>query len=156
MSVEFDTPANRIISEFAPKSRFVLDTTLPDLTFLRQLSVQGRLRYDFIDLSATGSITITPPTGETYFLYRILLNVAMAGRWGLTVVNDGITRSIQRINNPAADESTQFEYDIFDSLVGNGTKSLVITANEVAGTAATTLTIFGWVENTSRIRDVAT
>ena len=44
------------------------------------------------------------------------------------------------------------DIDIFDSLVGDGTKELVI---QFTGTANGTISSFGWVENTSRIRDVA-
>ena len=153
MSVEFDTPANRIIQQLQPKSQFGLDTSLPDLTWLRQLSVQGRLTYDFMSATADDNITITPPTGETQFIYQIIINVADTGVWQFTLTNSGITRTVFTIREGTATRSTQFVYNIFDSLSGDGVKTINLFADEITGTANVHMTILGWKENTARIRD---
>ena len=147
MSVEFDTPANRIIQQLQPKNQFRINTSLPDLTFLRQLSVQGRLRYDFLADTSGVSLSIVPTIGETYFLYRVL--ASLTGNTGaLRVTNNGQRRAqanMHLTNFPV------FTLDILDSLVGDSIKSIDI---ELTGTANGNVTALGWVENTSRIRDV--
>jgi len=152
LSVEFDSPANRIISEFAPKNKFRVDTSLPDLAFLRQLSIQGRLRYfQGSTVGAGVAVTITPNVGETLFIYRILGSASTgAGVTGLTVANDGETRAVIVV---IASATTSIVLDMFDSLVGDGIKSFT-----VENTSATNaqVSVLAWVENTSRIRDVAT
>ncbi len=148
--IEFDTPANRIIQQLQPKNQFRIDTSLPDISFLRQLSVQGRLRYFTGQVTPSGGIilTITPNLGETIFIYRIAMTqTASASR--ITLVNDGNIRVDFIINvtlNPI------FTFDILDSLVGDGIKTITLE-----GTAGATIgTVLGWSENTSRIRDVTT
>ena len=145
MSVEFDSPANRIISEFAPKNKFALQTNLPDLSFLRHLSVLGRLRYN--RGSGATTITLTPPTGETLFFYGGLFGSGAAAASTFTIKNNGITRAAFVI---AASDFKQV--DLVDSLVGDGTKTFTVTGSNAAGS----FNIFTWVENTARIRDVAT
>ena len=140
MSVEFDTPANRIIAQQQPKNQFRVNTTLPDITFLRQMSVQGRLRY------ITGG-TITPTNGETFFCYAIYAtNTDASNTRVLTVVNDGTTRFSLTLAALAGVEITNF----MDSLVGDGTKTFTASGTNI------TITFLGWVENTARIRDVTT
>ena len=149
MSVEFDTPANRVISQFQPKNQFGIDTSLPDLTFLRQLSVQGRLRYFQGQL-----LTITPTIGETLFIYKISAsNPSGAGPVVLTILNDGQTRFTislaPAIIASAGSGTSAVDIPFFDSLVGDSIKSITTTG-------AINVTLLCWVENTSRIRDVAT
>ena len=149
MSVEFDTPANRVVRQFQPKNQFGIDTSLSDLTFLRQLSVQGRLRYN-----QGAVITIVPPTGETYFLYRVAISNTSNALGTFTLVNDGMTRVSLVLAPPfealgAGVATSALTIDVMDSLVGNGVKSIVFTQTNG------TVTALGWVENTSRIRDVA-
>ena len=92
MSVEFNTPAERVIESFKPKNEFRLNTSLPDFAFLRALSVQGRLRY-FQDTISTAAITITPSTGETFFFYKLIaLNVNVNDPSTLSIVNDTQTK----------------------------------------------------------------
>ena len=150
MSVEFDTPANRIIQQFEPKNKFRIDTSLPELAFLRQLSIQGRLRYE--RGSGQTPITITPNVGDTIFIYRIeLTNAEASNTCVFTITNDGITRvaftlaALGVIGQP-------YTLDLLDSLVGDGTKQFKITTNRDGAQVA----IQFWLENTSRIRDVAT
>ena len=144
MSVEFDSPANRIIQQLQPKNQFRIDTSLPDLAFLRQLSVQGRLRYFFgSGIGAGTPITITPTIGETLFIYKILLGANAAVIF--TITNAGNTRA-QVI------ASTGFELNLFDSLVGDGIKT--VTVANASGNVE--VSVLGWIENTSRIRDVTT
>ena len=141
MSVEFDTPANRIIAQFAPKNQFGIDTSLPDMAFLRQMSIQGRLRF------FRGGSTIIPPTGETFFLYQIVANgTSDLTNGSVTLTNSGVTRISIGVGNIS---TIGIVLPIFDSLVGDGIRSMVTSFASATGHA------LGWVENTSRIRDVA-
>ena len=153
LSVEFDTPANRIIQQLQPKNQFRIDTSLPDLAFLRQLSVQGRLRFSqATDLNAN-PITITPATGETFFFYRAEFLNNSAVNSDVAISNDGNTRYSMLL--PAATTAVLFiTTEFIDSLVGNGVKTFDITASNAS--SLTACSVFGWVENTSRIRDVTT
>ena len=144
MSVEFDTPANRIIQQLQPKNQFRIDTSLPDLAFLRQLSVQGRLRYFN---SASTDLTITPTEGETLFIYRITLNNQASTVRGFTILNDGNSRAVVSVG---INDSKQI--DFFDSLVGDSIKTILINGSA----SGTNISVLGWVENTARIRDVTT
>ena len=151
MSVEFDTPANRIIQQLQPKNKFRIDTSLPDIAFLRQLSVQGRMWYEQAFASDTNLtlLTRTPPTGSTDFYYSILLNVTGSGTFVIILSTDGQTRWTGKV----ALGSHQF--NIFDSLSGDGIKTINISVTK-GGTASMDASLFGWTENTARIRDVAT
>ena len=144
MSIEFDTPANRIIASQAPKNQFRVDTSLSDLALLRQLSVQGRLRYDSV---TNGTLTITPKNGETYFLYKIQFSNTGANTRTVTLSNDGMVRATMIVTG-----GTGVERNIFDSLAGDGIKTMTITQSGIT----VAKTALGWVENTSRIRDPAT
>ena len=143
MSIEFDSPANRIISEFAPKNKFTLNTSLPDLTWLRQLSIQGRLTINSQRIINGSPIIITPPTGETQFIYRIVITVTQVA--SLTIVNDSITRF-----SLVSSTAEPIILDYFDSLVGDGSKTIEFSVPS----GDINVTVFGWKENTSRIRDV--
>ena len=138
--IKFDTPANRIIQQLQPKNKFRIDTSLPDLAFLRQLSIQGRMRYD----TSNVTFTRTPPTGETYFLYKVSLS-NNGSSTSFNISNDGMTRY-----NVIVPTGTSIEVPVFDSLVGDGTKGITFTV----GSSDIFYSIHGWVENTSRIRDV--
>ena len=153
MSVEFETPAARVIKQFSGKDseQFKIPVDLPDITFLRALSVQGRLRYFQEDDLEANPITITPPTGETFFFYRAEFSNNSAVLSNVTMVNDGSTRWSQRLLAGTIGEG-QYITEFIDSLVGNGVKSLVFDATDAASLIDTS--VFGWVENTSRIRDV--
>ena len=150
MSVEFETPAARVIEQFSGKDdeQFRIPVDLPDITFFRALSVQGRLRYfQESDLNAN-PITITPPTGETFFFYRAEFLNNSAVNSTIAVINDGNTRWSMLAPATGINWVTQF----IDSLVGNGTKTFNVTAS--GATSLVACSVFGWVENTSRIRDV--
>ena len=145
-NIEFDTPANRIIQQLQPKNKFIINTSLPDISFLRQLSVQGRLRYN--RGSGASTITLTPSTGETLFFYGGLFGTDAATPTTYTIKNDGITR-VSFVANAA---TPLIQLNMMDSLVGDGTKTLKITGSA----ASSSFNVFTWVENTSRIRDVTT
>ena len=146
--VEFDTPANRIIAAQQPKERFRIDTSLPDIAFLRQLSIQGRLRFFTGTKASTGDIiTVTPNNGETFFVYKIFLNHVSSGLATFLITNGTNTRA--SITVVAGDGG--LEFNMFDSLVGNSIETINIHATVTAGTAQAN--ILGWSENTSRIRD---
>ena len=156
-SVEFDTPANRVIQQLQPKNQFLVDTSLADLAFLRQLSVQGRLWYLQASTSATAANLINRVTtlGSTDFIYRMTVSSGAAGSMNLTLSNDGMNRFnavFGGLSTSITDDS--FEFSIFDSLVGDGIKSFNIGVVE-SDTGFITVSLFGWTENTSRIRDVA-
>ena len=153
MSVEFESPATRVIEQFSGKkeSEFRIPTDLPDLTFLRRLSIQGRLLFEQKRSSATeDAITRTPAAGTTEFYYKIIASTQGTGSFTYSFINDGQTRFVVFTNLNSGILDTHF----MDSLVGNGTKTMIINANE-AGTATGDLSLFGWTENTSRIRDVS-
>ena len=155
-NIEFDTPANRVISQFAPKNKFRIDTSLPDMALLRQLSVQGRLRYNFgTDASSAAAdlITITPTTGETVFIYRIVYQTNSSADQDITYRNAGVLRESYSFS--IAKGSQLISDGFVDSLVGNDSDSIIIrAASASAGTR--TANVFSWIENTSRIRDVTT
>ena len=145
MSIEFDTPANRIISEFAPKNKFRIDSSLSGIALLRQLSIQGRLRYAVG--SGTTTITLTPNVGETIFIYQVRVHHIGTGSSILTITNDG---NIRDTSQAMGSTVSSLEFNIFDSLVGDNIKTFTVTSNNVGGRAS----IKFWSENTSRIRDV--
>ena len=148
MSVEFDTPANRIIAQQAPKNQFGIDTSLPDIAFLRQLTVQGRMRYTSGSISGLGVVTsFTPSNGETFFLLHAQFTCTSGVAVSVRLDNDDQARSSLSTLFGAV---TTFDVGI-DSLVGDGTKS--ISLNNLSATIAFG-NLIGWVENTSRIRDV--
>ncbi len=146
--VIFDTPANRVIAQQQPKNQFRIDTSLGDLAFLRSLAVQGRLRYFFGSSIGAGTpISIVPPDGETLFIYRFTVGASTGSVTLHTISNDGNVR-LQLVTD--TDATSLIEVTYFDSLVGDGIKAFTI-ANASNNASASA---FGWVENTSRIRDV--
>ena len=151
MSVEFDTPANRIIQQLQPKNQFRINTSLPDIAFLRQLSVQGRLRY-FQQNVSSSALIITPTTGETLFVYKAEFSNVGTGLGTITISNNGNDRWIQVISvNSTGNYLTT---DLFDSLVGDDVKTFEVVA--VGTNDNVVCSLYGWIENTARIRDVAT
>ncbi len=120
---------------------------LPDIAFLRQLSIQGRMRY--FQGTDDSDINITPPTGETLFI--------AGGSWSavgaqadrtIIVSNDGNIRETIFILTGTV-LNGNFNFGI-DSLVGNNLKSFL-----VQGSGNTSeFNLWGWTENTSRIRNV--
>ncbi len=147
--IQFPSPADRIIAAHSPKDKFRIDTSLPDLAFLRQLAIQGRLRYFFGTTSGAGTtVSVVPPVGETLFIYKVVIGATIGSVVSHTVTMDGIIR-INFGTDPDATNLIELSY--FDSLVGNGIKAFTISHGNTATGAA-----FGWVENTARIRDVAT
>ena len=147
-NIQFDTPANRIIAQQQPKNKFRIDTSLPDVAFLRQLSIQGRLRYFQEELT---DIIFTPANGETFFFLRAnARNTDAGGTRRFTIINAGMIR--ESFNLPANSVSS-VEYISnmkMDSLVGDGIKTFECQGQ----TDDLDMTMWGWVENTSRIRDV--
>ena len=149
--IEFETPASRVIKQFSGKDeeQFRIPADLPDLTFLRALSVQGRLRYVTGKGTGTFTVVFTPAIGETIFVYRFASSHKGTSTSTITFLNDGITRDVFQIG--VASNPTQTE--MLDSLVGNGTKTIGVSC--LSGSGGTgRVTVLGWSENTSRIRDV--
>ena len=155
MSVEFDTPANRVIAQQQPKNQFRVNTTLADIAFLRQMSVQGRLVFFQQLITSTTPLQITPSNGTTFFFYRASsVTGSSVTNATVSIVNDGQVREtfiVPRITT--GESSSPHTSEFIDSLVGDGTKVFEITS-DVATSIRTS--VFGWNENTSRIRDVAT
>ncbi len=146
--IEFDSPADRIVASQQSKNKFRIDSSLPDLGFLRQLSVQGRLRYFTGTNTSTTSdiITITPNVGETIFIYEIHFSCrAVVGKFNVT--NDGNLRLVADISLDATSAST---VPYFDSLVGDNIKSIIVES--IATKGPNTCPVFAWFKNTSRIK----
>ncbi len=137
-------------SRIIDRGEFGIPSTLPDLAFLRRLSIEGRLR--FFQANGSDDITITPNEGETFFfLGAIYSHNEAANTTIFTITNDGNVREIITaiaLNTGAGPSIFQSALKM-DSLVGNGTKTFTITANRDSAE----MSAFGWVENTSRIRD---
>ena len=154
MSVEFDSPANRVIAAQQPKNQFRIDTSLPDLAFLRQLSVQGRLRYNFGSSSsgaAADLVTITPDIGSTVFVYRVTYLSNSSLSQVFTFRNAGNLR--EQVDLFLNGQNSWISDGWIDSLVGNGVDSIIIRATS-ANAGARSCNVWSWTENTSRIRDV--
>ena len=151
MSVEFDTPANRIIAQQAPKNQFNIQL-LPDIAFLRQLSVQGRMVFNqSIETGAEVGAVITPANGTTFFLLGATASPAGNNANSFQLRNDGNIR--QAITVGA--QTTQRFHILADALVGDGTKTYDVNRTSAAAGNSQT-SIWGWFENTARIRDVTT
>ncbi len=153
--IEFDTPANRIIKQFSPEDRFGINTSLPDISFLRQLSIQGRLITKHGFTSGTEQmITIKPATGTTLFVYNLTLYADSASAITTFQVTWGIPSNPEvRLRVSLRDTFPSYDSPYFDSFVGDGTRLFIVEpAASVTGNKSTTL--LGWTENTSRIRDV--
>ena len=151
-NIEFESPAARIIKQFDKgESEFRIPADLPDITFLRALSVQGRLRYFVGNGTGTGTlITITPATGETLFIYKFVFSGGIVNQIEIQLINDGALRLETQIGATTASQTGTIEF--MDSLVGDGLKT--ITVEITSGTGEAFVTLLGWVENTARIRDV--
>ena len=156
-NIEFDTPANRIISEFAPKNKFGIQL-LPDLAFLRQLSIQGRLRT-FRGFTLQADPAINPPlidetisNGETLFVYSLVMNSTSVDN--TFTVDYGSERRLT-VQTSSTGANSSFTSPFFDSYVGDGTKALIVDWT-TSNAGAKQVIILGWVENTSRVRDVST
>ena len=151
-NIEFESPASRVIEQFSgqDKEQFRVPTNLPDLTFLRALSVQGRLIYQTGSVAndAADIITITPSNGSTLFVYRIIFS-SFATVATFTSKNNGITRILVTLGGAG---TSGLVVDSIDSLVGDGIKTYVVNASVTGGNGKASL--LGWTENTSRIRDV--
>ena len=154
MSVEFDTPAARVIKQFSGKDeeQFRVPTNLPDLTFLRALSVQGRLfqrQNTRTVASAANLITLTPATGETFFIYDLFLASTGSSVW--TVTNKGVSKTFRTLGIAGQNIAT-YNTKYFDSIVGDGVSTFIVAIDATSGIRNATLLF--WRENTSRIRDV--
>ena len=153
-NIEFDTPANRIIEQFRDINQFIPNPKLPDLGFLRQLSIQGRLitRHGFATQSAPENmITIKPASGQTLFVYSLTFGADSTSGFTSLVVDWGTDR---RLRIALRDTIPTYSAPYFDSFVGDGTTVLTVTwTASIAGNK--TVTLLGWTENTSRIRDVS-
>jgi len=130
------------------RSEFGIKTDLPDVTFLRKLSIEGRLRY-FQGLGET-PITITPAQGETFFFRSAIYSANDANVTTFTMTNDGQVREVVVLPIRSSGSTNIHSSIGMDSLVGNGSKTFTITTSE----ATANVSVFGWVENTSRIRGV--
>ncbi len=72
-----------------------------------------------------------------------------AGSITVTITNDGTTRESLFTPQSTMQNGT---LGIFDSLVGDNIKQFTVVANRTGAN----FSLFGWVENTARIRDVTT
>ena len=147
-NIQFDTPANRIIAQQQPKNQFRIDTSLPDLSFLRQLSVQGRLVFLQGELTDTAESSITPANGSTFFFFKGYFLNRSTNQSDLEIINDSQVRWKSRL---LGTNNNIEEISFMDSLVGDGIKTFTVSHTN---TGVMQFSIYGWNENTSRIRDV--
>ena len=133
--------------------QFSIPTDLPDIAFMRRLSIQGRMRYFQGQVSGAGDIvSFTPANGETFFFLTASVNAETVSA-DIEVLNDGMSRWLQNVHSAVVN---LYSINIgIDSLVGDGSKAYSITSDGFGG-ALTNASMIGWVENTSRIRDVTT
>ena len=149
--IQFDSPASRVIKQFSGKDeeQFRIPVNLPDMSFLRALSVQGRLWYEQASTTATNAnlLTRTVSNGTTDFYFSAIINVEGTGSYDITIT----TNDLVRFSGSFVIGS--FQLNLFDSLVGDGIKTINVAVVET-GAATLKVSLFGWSENTSRIRDV--
>ena len=140
------TPAEKAVNEFFKgNTKFGIPSNLPDIALLRALSIQGRLRY--ARSTGIGNTIFTPQEGETIFIYQYRIQHTSSGTSDFSFINAGIIRDVITLG-----VSNGIIIPLFDSLVGDGNKTIGITQND----AASESTLYGWSENTSQIRDVTT
>ena len=147
-------PVERFLKSI-PESdnQFSIPSNLPDLAFLRRLSIQGRLFQESGSRSVASIgdvITLTPTSGETLFIYALDLKSSGVSSW--TIINSNVTR-VTVFTLGGGGVADTFTAPYFDSIVGDGTKTFIVQVNATAGTR--TAVLLGWKENTSRIRDVS-
>ena len=157
MSVEFDTPANRVIAQQQPQNQFIPNPNLPNYGFLRQLSIQGRLRQFFGSQGAsigTRFLSTVPANGETLFIYSCYMSTT-GGTIAMTVQWDGVNQLVTLLAGVNGLATAIYAQPYFGSFAGDGIKAFTVGySGNVAGSKSAT--VLGWVENTSRIRDVPT
>ena len=135
-------------------NQFGINTLLPEITFLRQLSIQGRLfarQGNRLVASAGNIITLTPNEGETFFIYD--LNLQSSGQSTFTVTNKGIVTLSILTAGITGQGIGQYQAKFFDSIAGDGTSTWTLDVNAIAGVRVGAILV--WRENTSRIRDVS-
>ncbi len=109
-----------------------------ELAFLRELEIQGRLIHETAD---GATITITPPTGTTFFFHSANATANGTGGGNVGLVNDGI--QIEQINVDTG-QVVQFVTKMA-SLVGDGIKTFTLNGGMNIKT-----NLFGWNENTPK------
>ena len=130
---------------------------LPDITFLRQLAIQGRLVYEQATTNDQGAFTLlsfVPANGSTFFYLGCTTGNQSNAAVPHALDNDGMRREL--ITTPANSSFTFAMQGGGDALVGDGIKAYTVERLTEAGSRTTSASLFGWVENTSRIRDVTT
>ena len=160
-NIEFESPAARVVKQFSEdgKEQFKIPVNLPDLTFLRALSVQGRLVFVQGEVTGTAAATIVefiPPNGTTFFFYAAFCQSRMTSGNvpEFEIQNDGNTREVIPLGLSLGNSGFWRATMKMDSLVGNGIKSFRIRQTQTITSAEMGASMFGWTENTSRIRDV--
>ena len=138
-------------------NQFGINTSLPDIAFLRQLSVQGRLVFNQgIIISDDGiNAQIIPANGTTFFYLSASLSHNAGSALRFQIINDGQTREDFLIGALTSSLGYLQPSLKMDSLVGDGTKSFQIFRSSTT-TGTSFVSLMGWLENTSHIRDVTT
>jgi len=113
------------------------------------MSIQGRLRYFQKDITSGNDLEITPANGETMFVYSSSYSIGANVNAEVTISNDNMAREVFLIPKNST-PVVPYVSPYFDSLVGDNVKMFMFA------TSASTVrvSVFAWVENTSRIRDV--
>ena len=99
-------------------------------------------------------ITLNIPTGQTVFVYSLILNSdSTAGNTSMFLDWGPVGNRVRRIRVALNSVFNTYNAPYFDSFVGDSNSSIAVSWVEtVAGTKSATL--LGWRENTSRVRDV--
>ena len=112
-----------------------------DKAFLVNLAKSGRMVYFLNEGAGNDLITITPPTGTTFFfLGSVISNLQAANQTVISLINDGFVRERVEI---AAGETYQFKLPI-DRMIGDGVRQFILRNEDGSNVGS----IWGWFENT--------
>ena len=125
---------------------------LGDLQFRQELADEGRLVLESATVTSTtvGAVSVTPPTGSTFFFLEAFFSSAQADQLTtLDLVNAGtVVDTIQVLTTTGAEGKFHLS---FDKLVGNGSDSFQIDVTlQIA--PSTTVILCGYLENTVSFR----
>lgn len=155
-----------------PLILFEVGADVGDLEFLRDLELSGDLVHLLSSefTSDADQITFVPASGKTFFHIRSKLYpvtdtvVGLADSAGLSAINrradveltfdsvvkDVLTYDFEAYQNDrnysGAQSNMQDETNIFESMVGNGSKSIKLTSTNNSGTYR--VSMLGWIQTT--------
>ena len=115
--------------------------TTSDKAFLVNLAKTGRMVYFLNEGAGNDLITITPPSGTTFFfLGSVITNLQAAATTEVSLINDGFVR--ERVELQGG-ERYEFKLPI-DRMIGNGVRDFILRNDDGSNVGS----IWGWFENT--------